>query len=496
MYSKVKTVNLSLLILQFTLFTLLFAGVPDTLWTRVYGGKMDEGGYSVQQTTDGGFVIAGYTWSYSAGGVDIYLLRINPNGDTLWTKSYGGIYNDEAYSIRQTSDGGFIITGSTILTQQGITKTYLLRTDADGDTLWTKTYGDSSHITTGHSVQQVSDDGFIIAGISYHFSENSQPHSTLTDFYLIRTDSEGDTLWTKTYGGDKQDNCFSVQQTSDGGFIIGGYTTSFGAGGHDIYMIHTDSIGDTLWTKTYGSPREEQAKSFLQISDGGFIILGSISDTSGRNADIYAIRTNADGDTLWTKTYGGDDTDEGCSIHQTSDEGFIIGGGTISSGKIDYDVYCIRTDPSGDTLWTWTFGGDSYDLCKSVQQTNDGGFIIAGSSNFVGTVYSQVYLIRLDKETTEIQDDNPNNYLNPNNFILSYNTNNLISVRYTIQYSSSVNLSMYNISGQLVKTFFNEYKNAGDYTINMKPDNIIAGVYYLKLSAGESRYTQKAVVIK
>ena len=374
---------------------------------------------------------------------------------------------------------------------------YLIRTNSIGDTLWTKTYGDSSQITVGHFVQQVSDGGFIIAGESYFYFRNSYPYETLTDVYLIRTDSKGDTLWTKIYGGVKQDYGRSVQQTNDGGFIIGGYTSSFcvGVGKHDIYVIRTDSIGDTLWAKTYGGPYDEHGTSVQQTFDGGFIVLGMIHDSAGIMADIYVIRTNLDGDTLWTKTYGGDKTEEGLSIQQTSDGGFIIGGGTNSFSGNDYDVYLIRTDINGDTLWTRTYGGDFYDYGRSVQQTSDSGFIIAGNTTSFGTGGSDVYLIRLDKETVGIQQDHPSNPLNPNNFTVSYN-NNLISIRYTIPYSSPVNLSMYNIAGQLVKTIFNEYKNAGDYTVNVKTGENSAGVYYFKITTGKKAYTKKVVVVK
>ena len=481
---KNKTFNIiSLSILLFSSY--LFAGAPDTLWTRTYGGDNMEIAYSVQQTSDGGFIIVGSTGSVTTG-YKVYLIRANNNGDTLWTKTHREI---GGYSVQQTSDDGFIITGNTLPSGSGISDVYLISTNSNGDTLWTNSFGrDSSD--EGFSVQQTSDGGFIIAGYTKSFGAGGR------DVYLIKTDSDGDTLWTKTYGGEYNEWGRSIKNTSDGGFIIAGGTASFGDTLFDVYLIRMHSNGDTLWTKTYGGDSSDGGNSVQQTSDGGFIIAGWTESFGAGQNDIYLIQTDSNGDTLWTRTYGGADNDIGTSVQQTNDGGFIIAGYTRSFGAGDYDVYLIRTNSNGDTLWTKTYGGDDRDIARSIQLTNDGGYIIAGDADSFGAGDYDVYLIRLDKDTTGIQDDNPNNFLNPNDFIVSYNNNNLISIRYSIQHSSSVNLSMYNISGQLVKTVFNEYKSAGDHTINFKTYNISAGVYYFKLTAGESSYTRKAVVVE
>lgn len=428
-HSKSSPFKISYLIFLsvISLYSLLFAGAPDTLWTRAYGGANEDGSHAVQQTTDGGFIITGYT-SSPDDRLDAYLIRINSDGDSLWTRTFHNLGDDVGLSVQQTSDEGFIIAGRTGTIYSGKPDVYLVRTNKNGDTLWTQTYGDTS-FDYGYSVQQTNDGGFIIAGETVFDVINNE------NVYLVRTDSNGNKIWERNFGGKNDDRGYSLSITRDEGFIITGWTESF----------------------------------------------------STNDLNVYLIRTNSSGDTLWTRTYGGTKWDNGHSVIQTKDDGYIIAGETESFGAGSHDIYLIRTDSHGDTLWTKTCGGDSADVGFSIQQTSDGGFIVAGHTRSFGSGGSDVYLIRIDKDTTAIHQEIPSNFLSPNDFIVSYYNNNLISIRYTIQHSSSVNLSMYNISGQLVKTLFNEYKNAGDYTINFKTENtssrlsgVSSGVYYFK----------------
>jgi len=363
----------------------------DTLWTRTYGGSREDRGYSVQQTSDGGYIIAGGTESFGAGGYDVYLLKTDSSGDTLWTRTYGGSDSDWGFSVQQTSDGGYIIAGYTYSFGAGERDVYLLKTDSSGDTLWTRTYGGSRE-DRGYSVQQTSDGRYIIAGYTQSFGEING------DVYLLKTDSSGDTLWTRTYGGSREDRGYSVQQTSDGGYIIAGGTESFGAGERDVYLVKTDSSGDTLWTRTYGGSYQDQGFSLQQTSDGGYIIAGVTRSFGAGGYDVYFVKTDSSADTLWTRTYGGSDYDWGLSVQQTSDGGYIIAGVTESFGAGNYDVYLLKTDSSGDTLWTRTYGGSDDDRGRSVQQTSDGGYVIAGYTGSFGAGYSDVYLVKVSGE--------------------------------------------------------------------------------------------------
>jgi hypothetical protein len=298
---------------------------------------------SVQQTTDGGYIVAGDTRSFGAGGYDVYLIKTDSTGDTLWSRTYGGSYNDYGFSVQQTTDGGYIVAGITSSFGAGGYDVYLIKTDSLGDTLWTRTYGGSSN-DDGSSVQQTTDGGYIVGGRTLSFGAGN------FDVYLIKTDSIGDTLWTRTYGGSQHDDEWSVQQTTDGGYIVAGFTYSFGAGQGDVYLVKTDSLGDTLWTRTYGGNQNDDmwSVSVRQTTDGGYIVVGV---TGSVNVDVYLIKTDSLGDTLWSRTYGGPYyyDDWGVAVQQTTDGGYIVAGYTESFGAGDFDVMLTKLDSLGNT---------------------------------------------------------------------------------------------------------------------------------------------------
>jgi hypothetical protein len=311
-------------VLVSTVFITTFGfGQQDTLWTKTYGGSSNDQGQSVQQTTDGGYIIAGSTWSYGNGWSDIWLIKTDSNGDTTWTKTFGGSMVDEGRSVQQTTDGGYIITGSTASFGNGERDVWLIKTDSNGDTTWTKTFGGSSD-DEGHSVQQTTDGGYIITGYT---------ESGLSDVWLIKTDSNGDTTWTKTFGGSSDDWGHSVQQTTDGGYVITGYKGS--SNGPDIWLIKTDSEGSEEWNQTFGGSNSDRGYSVQQTTDGGYIITGSTSSFGNGDYDVWLIKTDSQGNEQWNQTFGGSNSDRGYSVQQTTDGGYIITGSTSSFGNGD-----------------------------------------------------------------------------------------------------------------------------------------------------------------
>ena len=382
------------------IITLILLIIPIQLiaqgWERTYESGF---GRSVQQTTDGGYVITGRTdqpYTYDPG---IFLIRTNSNGDTVWTKKYGGQYDDYGYSVQQTNDAGFIITGYTSLDNVN-SSIYLIKTDSNGDTLWTRTY-EGNGWCMGYSVKQCCDEGYIIAGFTKISNRDR-------DVYLIKTDGNGDTLWTRTYGGTDSDIGYSVEQTIDGGYIIVGeafnyFDTSY------VSLIKTDSDGDTVWTKTYGETSYSRGYSVEQTSDEGYIITGVTGTYELK--DLFLIKTNSNGDIIWTKTYGGIYHTKGHSVKQTIDGGYIVAGQKYNN-ETGNDVYLIKTNSNGDTIWTKTYGGSANDYGYSVQLTLDGGFIIGGMSYSINNDMMLVYLIKTDENgiitsSTEIPVPNP-----------------------------------------------------------------------------------------
>ncbi len=385
------------------LFILLFL-IPTFVfgqgWEKTYGNAMNSG-YSVKQTTDGGYIVTGYTWANNNNNV--YLIKTDSYGDTIWTRTYGGDGDDMGLCVQQTTDGGYIVTGK-FRSFFNYSDVYLIKTDNNGDTLWTKTYVGNSN-TMGYSVQQTSDNGFIIAGTYYQSYENN-------DIYLIKTDESGDTLWTKTYGGQYNDYGKSVKQTTDGGYIITGFTKSYGDGVFRAYLIKTNENGDSLWTKTYLRNLSTRGYSVQQTTDGGYVIAGFSHKfnpyTFYYGDDVYLVKTDSDGDTLWTKTYVGNSNTKSYSVQQTTDGGYIITGESLTPfGEIE-NLILIKADSNGDTLWTKSYGGNYGDVGYCVQQTTDGGYIITGKSDLDGSGYNtMVYLVKTDVNgsilsTTEI----------------------------------------------------------------------------------------------
>ncbi|MDC3029867.1 hypothetical protein OA183_00560, partial [Flavobacteriales bacterium] len=356
-------------------------------WEQTYGFESNNVGKSVQQTSDGGYIITGSTSNPGVYG-DIYLIKTDGNGNELWSQTFEGGYC-EGKSVQQTNDGGYIICGTTTVESNSFC--WLIKTDGSGNELWSQTFVgiDGSN---GESIQQTNDGGYIITGYTYS-------PGNFYDLYLIKTDESGNELWSQIFGGTGGDVGHSVQQTTDGGYIITGSTSSFGNGSSDVYLIKTDGNGNEIWTMTYGGTNNESGYSVQQTNDGGYIISGSTISlgNQGYHSDILLIKINVSGNEQWSQTFGGEDDDVGFSLQQTTDGGYIICGDTESFGNGGSDVYLIKTDSQGDSLWTKTIGGPSSDNGYCVQQTSDGGYIITGSTTFSFGNGNEVYLIKTDE---------------------------------------------------------------------------------------------------
>jgi hypothetical protein len=467
----------------------LTAQPSDTLWTKTFGGSGHDEGHSVQQTSDGGYIITGYTLSSGAGSKDVWLLKTNDNGDTLWTKTFGGSGPDEGHSVQQTSDGGYIIAGQTA--SFGPANIWMLKTDSSGDTIWTKIFGGSS-FDYCTSVQQTTDGGYIIAGRTSSFGVGS------FDVWLLRTNDNGDTLWTKTFGGSGNDYGYSVRQTSDGGYIIAGRTSSFGAGSNDLWLLKTDGGGDTLWTKTLGGSSNDWGWSIQKTTDGGYIITGTTESFGPGLNDIWLLKTDSSGDTLWTKTFGGGSYDWGTSVQQTTDGGYIITGYTDSFGAGSDDVWLIRTDVSGDTLWTKTLGGSNSDRGSCVQRTSDNGYIITGFTGSLGGGGGvDVWLIKIAPDITTI-DENLHSVVNHYKLQQNYPNpfNPLTHIRYRLPKASDVKIEVFDVLVQRVATLENKRKAAGDYTIDFNGSYLSSGIYLYRIQAGDYVEVKKMVLMK
>ncbi len=335
--------------------------------------------YSIEQINDG-FVISGwlgFPTEQTTG--HILLIKTDFLGNIKWAKTYsekGRIFKDErVFYVQKTNDEGFIVAGYTYPSEFGRYDVLLIKMDTIGNIKWSKIYG-GENLDIAHLVQNTKDKGYILVGCTESFGAGNK------DILLIKIDGNGNIEWAKTYGGKKDEEGYFIQQTSDNGYIIVGYTTSFGAGASDILLIRIDFNGNIKWAKTYGGKNYDYAFSVQHTPDEGFIVVGYTESFGAGSKDIFLIKTDADGNIKWTKTFGGKGNDYAYSVHQTKDDGFIIAGYTNSFGNISGDIILIKTKKSGDVEWSKIYRiKNSDEYVYSIHQTSDGGYIAIGKIN-------------------------------------------------------------------------------------------------------------------
>ena len=351
-------------------------------WNQTFGGSDGDIGYSVKQTTDGGYVVTGNTDSFGNGERDIWLIKTDGQGNEEWNQTFGGSEDDGGLYVEQTMDGGYIITGY-LSNDENNYDVRLIKTDGQGNEEWNRTFGGG----IGYSVKQTTDGGYVITGGTQSFVSGGSD----SDVWLIKTDSQGNEEWNQTFGGSEDDRGRSVEETTDGGYIITGRTKSFGSGDgdSDVWLIKTDSQGNEEWNQTFGGGG---GRSVKQTNDGGYVVIGGTDSEE----NVWLIKTDSQGNEEWNQTYGGGEDDHGWSGEQTTDGGYIITGGTRSYGRGSSDVWLIKTDGQGNEEWNQTLGGSYNDFGYSVDQTTDGGYIITGGIE--SQVYGRydVYLIKTD----------------------------------------------------------------------------------------------------
>lgn len=380
----------------FNLFiTFLFSittanSIAQTTFQKLIGGAGTDSGRDVEFTADGGYMIVGHTTTNSNGFADMYVIKTDAFGDTLWTKKIGGSGVEGGYTVQRISDGNYILSGFTTSYGAGGQDAFLVKIDPNGNTAWEKSYGGSGADRIEAAYE--NPDGTIIAvGASDSDGTNSQ-------FFLIKTTSAGDTIWTRKIGGSAFEYGNMVKPTSDGGYIIVGQTFSYGAGSGDYYMVKTDGNGDTTWTKTFGGANLDEAKNVRQTADGGYIITGDAEMIFAGDQDIYIVKTDANGNISWTKTYRGNDKDISKMIEQTPDGGYIVAGITRSFGQSGPpDWWVLKTNSTGDTLWTRMYGGSSNEHLYAIKPEPGGSYIAVGHSASYGN-NEQVYLMKLNSQ--------------------------------------------------------------------------------------------------
>jgi hypothetical protein len=549
LFSVSKTMNRQLLYI-FILFFLPSLSKAQITFQKTYETPFTAiaGTFTyVKPTKDGGYVLAGMAYDSISRLNDVYLIKTNNYGDTLWTKILGGQFEDQAWSVLQTSDNGYIVSGVHYPNRINSGRSALMvKLNAIGNTLWIRTIGQPGTglipMIAGNGVAEADDNsGYVLCGSYYNSNQ------AWNDIFLVKVSPDGNLLWTKTFDGGGEDFGTSIQKTTDGGFIVTGtihHERSF-----DIALIKTDSGGNLLWVKAFGEGETEATGYCVQqTNDGGYIIAGQTPSFGAGYYDAFLVKTDSNGNAIWKKTYGIPDHDSGNSVVQTKDGDYILCGYTGWYGPDGSDVSLIRTDSIGNIKWSKAIGGSRREWGHCLQQTSDNGYIVAGFTySFGNNPFSDAYLIKIDSSgnsdcyeknvalittTPAMQQVTP--VLIVTSVVIVFHKpvfpefgggssrticlvtgitglrgeENSISIfpnplssnatiSFSLRKSGNVSLRIYDIAGRLVKILLDHSPyQPGNISIVWNAGDVSAGVYLLKMQSGEIIQTKKFIVVR
>lgn len=388
----------------------LHAQAPAIQWEKSLGGPGTDLAYCVRQTSDGGYILVGETNSTGGditgnnGTTDFWVARLDASGTLVWQKALGGSGDDRGYAVAPTSDGGYIVAGATNSTDgnvtglKGLYDFWVVKLNSTGTITWQKCFGGNS-IDEAKSVEQTSDGGYIVAGWTRSNNLDITVNNGGSDFWVIKLDASGSLTWQKSLGGSGDEVASSVKQTADGGYIVAGETPSTNGdvsgnnGGTDYWVTKLSSAGALVWQKCYGGSGIDKAKSIAQTTDGGYIVAGKAASTNGNITQNFGlenpwiVKISSTGSLEWQKCYGGMYYDDANGIQPTNDGGYIFAG-NVSSNNNDVsgnhgsdDMWVVKLNSTGVLQWQKCLGGSTSDIAYGVQQTADNGYVIAGKSN-------------------------------------------------------------------------------------------------------------------
>jgi hypothetical protein len=433
---------------------------------------------------------------------DVLLLKTDSLGYIQWVKSFGIEFLDEGFSVKQTIDGGYAIGGRALFitgpnpNSDNQSDIWLIKTDTYGDTVWTQTYGDSGHDYCTW-IEQTPDSGYILAGTMN--SGRSYPPTCFLEYtqsatecaFLLKTDPEGSIIWTKTYAFGSYGNC--VQQTTDGGYILVGMIVS--AGQPDIYVVKTNSFGDTLWTKTIGSSDSlEFARAIRQLPDG-YVIVGHIGPMPMAGVDGLLLKTDPSGEVLWQNTYGDSLSDVVNAIELAPDGGFFVVGNTNCMMHVHIgNMWVFKTDPEGIQQWQRIYDLALSDFAWSCTKTNDSAYVVTGLLGY--PLGGDLWLAKIGTETGI--EDNPQHtvrqYLiknHPNPFKKS------TMISYAISQPGFVSMEIYDALGRQIQTLVSRFHSDGAYSVYFDATTFPSGVYFCKLRVRNSiAATHRMLIIR
>lgn len=399
----------TLLTLLTSVITTFTHAQPAIEWQKNLGGSDFDQSYSIKETTDGGYIVAGDSysndWDVSGnyGELDYWIVKLNSSGALEWEKNLGGSGDDDAFSVQQTTDGGYIVAGYSASNDDDVTGSkgdadyWIVKLSSTGTIEWQKSLGGTG-VEIAESIKQTSDGGYIVAGTCNSNNGDVSGNHGLRDYWIVKLDDSGNLVWQKSLGGTGDDLATDIQETTDGGYIVAGYSTSNddevsgNQGLEDYWIAKLNSVGTLLWQKSLGGTAFDAAMSIEQTTDGGYIVAGFSDSNNGDltgnagQSDFWIVKLDGIGTIEWQKNFGGSNDDFAHSVKQTTDGGYIAAGSSSSNdgnvtdnhGVLDY--WIVKLSSGGDLQWQKTLGGGNDDLGSSIHPTNDGGYIVAGDT--------------------------------------------------------------------------------------------------------------------
>lgn len=485
-----------LIISIFMMFMYTYANAQVVKFRKVIGTDRYDYGMSAKQTTDKGYIIGGSTSGAGNGSTDVYIVKTDSLGQQKIKKTFGGLNIDKGICIRQTKDTGYIIVGYTNSFGAGGYDVYLIKTDSSLNELWAKTYGGTDW-DFGNCVEQTTDGGFIICGSTYSYGRGNE------DYYLIKTNINGDTLWTKTFGGTKEDVANSVIQTSDGGYILTGTTKSMGDSLGDFYTIKTNALGDTIWTNKFGGSHLDYGNDILESQYGGYIVGGETQSFSYVIGSSDGIIVNISASGLTGSNYStglrSPLFDNVESITEDNQGRIAMIGMTTSLGYAGAgDVFFNMVDNNLNWINSTTFGSLQYDIGYSVETTADKAFIICGNTEGFNNGLDDIYLIKTDNSglatvsenifiTTKINEIESSN-INP---IYPNPATNFVSVNLEI-FKNKTTIEIFDMQGEQI------FKQTVDSNINteltINTNHLSNGIYMIRIINESFTASQKLMI--
>lgn len=452
----------------------------QTYFQKVFfNSPYDQEGQDVLPTADGGYLIAGYTTNSALNDADVLVIKSDATGNEMWRKTYGGAKPDFPYHMLATNDGNYFLVGYSQSYGGGDYDILLIKIDPAGTALWTKTYGGWGN-DIGRDVIATADGNYVIVG-----SSNS-PGLADQNANLIKIDPAGTIIWSKLIGGTANDYGNSVRQTSDGGYIMIGQTFSSGAGNGDAYLVKLNANGDTTWTKTFGGAQSDEGYYISIATDGGYAFIIRDSSNVGQDIDIRFIKTDASGNVVWNKVYGGNKKDTPKMVQTTSDGGYIIGAISRSFGWMNPDMWILKCNSLGDTTWTRRYGGSQNEHCYVVREMPDGSYISTGKAASFGPDFDPIFL-KLDPQGNipvglEEQMKNPlviSVYPNPSTGIFNLDLTEI----------GPANIQINDLLGKEIYSKSINKTGLESIQLNSKP-----GIYFMTLKTEKGEVTKKLIV--